>query len=116
MNAILFNLPIVFLSFCLIACGSENMEDTVDDPTTSTNDIYWGDLHSHTAYSDDATSYTSEGPQGAFAFARDIALLDFVAVADHVGYLTQDEWQDTRIQAEDFYDPGHFGYYPSLRS
>jgi len=58
--------------------------------------LYWGDLHSHTVYSDDAA--TQEPPPGtpadALAYAADPAggNLDFVAITDHAETLTAEEW------------------------
>jgi hypothetical protein len=40
--------------------------------------LYWGDIHSHTSYSDG-----SGVPEGVYGFAREVALLDFAALTDH---------------------------------
>lgn len=58
--------------------------------------VYWGNLHSHTSYSD------GEGtPAQAFAYARDVAHLDFLAVTDHLEqiYFLPWNWNDTKAQA-----------------
>ncbi len=60
--------------------------------------VYWGNLHSHTSYSD------GEGtPEQAFAYARDVAHLDFHAVTDHLEqiYFLPWNWEDTKEQADD---------------
>lgn len=41
--------------------------------------IFWGDIHGHTLYSDGAGSL-----RHAFTFAREVALVDFAAVTDHL--------------------------------
>jgi hypothetical protein len=67
--------------------------------TTSYN-LYFGDLHTHTVYSDGW-----EGtPWDAFAAAR-AAGADFMAVSDHDSYgfwLTPEEWADTQAAANYF--------------
>ncbi len=40
--------------------------------------LFWGDLHGHTSYSDGSGT-----PEEAYEFARDVALLDFAALTDH---------------------------------
>jgi len=65
--------------------------------------IYFGNLHSHTAYSD------GEGtPEQAFQWARDTAHLDFYAITDHAEYLSPAAWQDTRGRAAQFTKAGTF--------
>ena len=61
----------------------------------------WGDLHSHSTYSNDALE--KEGclltPEDACKFARDVSLLDFMAITDHAengppGEYTQEKWNN----------------------
>jgi hypothetical protein len=47
------------------------------------NNIYWGELHTHTKYSLDAAKCGALSPDKAYAYARDKARLDFVALSDH---------------------------------
>lgn len=58
---------------------------------------YYGNLHSHTGYSDGTAT-----PRDAFTYARDIASLDFLAVTDHIELLTLNEWVDLKNQADSF--------------
>jgi hypothetical protein len=58
-------------------------------------DFFFGNLHSHTDYSDGQGS-----AEEAFRWARDEARFDFYAVTDHAEFLTTDEWQDTARQAD----------------
>jgi hypothetical protein len=55
--------------------------------------LYFGDLHTHSAYSDGQGT-----PTDAFATARANGL-DFFALADHSSMLTDEEWRDTLDQA-----------------
>ncbi|MYB76458.1 MAG: DUF3604 domain-containing protein [Chloroflexi bacterium] len=64
--------------------------------------VYWGDLHSHARRSFDATGDLP------FAYARDVAHLDFYALTDHVEGLTDEMWQEIRLATQDWYDPGRF--------
>lgn len=61
--------------------------------------VFWGDLHAHTLYSDDAAlaDSTISGPSGALAWAADPdgGGLDFVALTDHAETLTPEEWTST---------------------
>ncbi len=56
--------------------------------------IYFGDLHSHSAYSDGTGT-----PADAFATARANGL-DFFALTDHSRPLTDEKWQDILVQAD----------------
>src|SRR4030042_4610856 len=71
-------------------------------PTTTTYNLYFGDLHTHTSYSDGVGT-----PWDAFA-AADAAGADFMATTDHVHYpygalmLTPELGADTLRAAEDY--------------
>ena len=94
-------------------------DDTVDDDTADDDatpvigciegdfDPYWGNLHSHTKYSDGELT-----PAHAFAWARDMAGLDIMVVTDHVEQLylpfPDDRWGKCLEQAEEAYDPGNY--------
>lgn len=51
----------------------------VQSETSERQSIYWGDIHGHTLYSDGAGTL-----KHAFEFARNVALVDFTAVTDHL--------------------------------
>ena len=57
--------------------------------------LYFGDLHAHTSYSDGARGST---PADAYA-AGQAAGADFMALTDHQGSLTPEEWADTLAAA-----------------
>ncbi len=69
--------------------------------------FYFGNLHSHTSYSDGVLT-----PSDAFQVARDAARLDFLAVTDH-GYYMQEAtnlhlWYKAHEEADAMYEPGRF--------
>lgn len=68
---------------------------------------YRGDLHNHTAYSADFDGPSNGNPAAAFASARDNGL-DFLAVTDHLNYLTAWEYSQCRSVAEAANEPGAF--------
>lgn len=68
---------------------------------------YFGNLHSHTSYSDGVLT-----PSDAFRHARYAAKMDFHAVTDH-GYYMQEatnlhHWFLAHEEADQFYEPGRF--------
>jgi hypothetical protein len=65
---------------------------------------FYGDLHSHTGYSDGAGGST---PQQAFEMARGYGL-DFFGTSDHGFLLSQEEWENTLVQAQAATEEGHF--------
>lgn len=71
--------------------------------------IFWGDLHSHSEISHDGVG------NGNFEYARDTAVLDFFAPADHsssdlgiVEGITAAEWEATRQAVVDYTVAGDF--------
>jgi hypothetical protein len=65
--------------------------------------LYYGNLHSHTSYSDGQGT-----PRWAFAYARDTAHIQVLAVTDHSSMLNSQRWYDTRDQADSATRPGSF--------
>lgn len=69
--------------------------------------FFFGNLHSHTSYSDGVLT-----PTDAFIVARDAADMDFLAVTDH-GYYMQEStnlhhWYQALAEADAMYEPGRF--------
>ncbi len=65
--------------------------------------VYWGDLHSHTRYSDDALQRQGCELTPAEALETTVGNLDFVAITDHAetnipGYYTLEKWTNTLAQ------------------
>jgi hypothetical protein len=71
--------------------------------------VLWADLHGHSNFSDGTGL-----PEDYFAYARDVAGLDVVALTDHdhFGVLFLDQnptmWEEIRAQVRAFHDPGRF--------
>jgi PKD repeat protein len=84
-------------------CSAGTLSPTCSDVIKATYNVYYGNLHSHTDYSDGTGT-----PAEAYAYARDIANLDFLAVTDHGEYLTNSEWNDIVTQAEAYTEDGVF--------
>jgi len=80
--------------------------------------LYWGDLHAQSryhvfnyassfSYSDPASSLSSGEPEEVYAYGRDIAGLDFVAITDQGG-ICSPAWEKTQQMAAELYQPGSF--------
>ncbi len=71
--------------------------------------VLWGDLHGHSNLSDGTGT-----PEDYFAYARDVAALDVVALTDHDHWGLRalsrhpEIWQSIRRQTERFHAPGAF--------
>jgi hypothetical protein len=91
---------LVALACSLVLSAPAAGEQTVLDTTYN---LYVGNLHSHTSYSDGTGT-----PAQAFAYARDVAGIDFLAVTDHHHVLTVEEYEDILYQADVFTDDGVF--------
>ena len=80
----------------------ESPRPQIDD-SASTNQIFFGDLHVHTTFSQDAFLFSlpviqGEGahpPADACNFARFCSSLDFFSITDHAEGLTKEMWEDT---------------------
>ncbi len=77
--------------------------------------IFWGDLHSHSTQSKDGAGLA----ETAYRYARDVSVLDFYAMTDHGAGdmknktefwegLTPDEWAKNKALVKQFYVPGEF--------
>lgn len=65
--------------------------------------FFVGNQHSHTSYSDGVGT-----PAQAFAYARDVAQIHFLAVTDHHNQLSEAEYADVLAQADEFCEDGVF--------
>ncbi|MBI3682780.1 MAG: DUF3604 domain-containing protein [Acidobacteria bacterium] len=65
--------------------------------------IYWGDLHTHTMYSDGRGT-----PAETYDFGRRVAALDFAAVTDHSFITTDAMWREITEVTNRFHQPGSF--------
>jgi hypothetical protein len=66
--------------------------------------VFFGDLHAHSALSNDATGDVDS----FFTTARDVAHLDFVVLSDHNIFLTEEEWLIVKATAAAYNDEGTF--------
>jgi Protein of unknown function (DUF3604) len=64
--------------------------------------LFWGDLHSHSAWSFDGIGHRP------FEYARDAALLDFYALTDHAERWANDTWSSVLEEVARFNEPGSF--------
>jgi hypothetical protein len=76
-------------------------------PRTKLN-FYFGDLHSHTSYSDGKLT-----PEDAFKHAKENRKADFLAITDHAFNISQKEWFETVKAAEKNNEDGKFLAIPS---
>ena len=65
--------------------------------------IVWGDLHTHTKYSDGRGS-----PDELYDFGKRYAALDFCAVSDHAFITTPEMWRDIQRATKEFNEPGNY--------
>lgn len=70
---------------------------------------FFGDIHSHTFYSDGSLI-----PQEAYTYARKVAKLDFFILSDHLELVDDAEWADIREQAFKANEDGKFVALPGL--
>jgi hypothetical protein len=64
-------------------------------PAPADANPYWGNLHAHTGFSNDSSPPGDADPDVAWAYARDVAQIDFMAVTDHLDHLDATEWSQT---------------------
>jgi len=69
-----------------------------------TLNVYFGYLHSHSTFSWDAKP-SALPPAQAFAYAKHVARLDFLAITDHTNGLTWDEYRALNDAAALYDDP-----------
>jgi hypothetical protein len=59
-------------------------------PADAQYNLYYGNFHAHCSLSDDAAG--SGTPSAAFAYARDVANIDVMALTDHTHYMSVSEY------------------------
>ncbi|MGD8627823.1 MAG: T9SS type A sorting domain-containing protein [bacterium] len=70
---------------------------------TSAYNVYYGNMHSHTSYSDGTGT-----PSEAYAYARDSAQVDIQAITDHTHWLSSSEWTSLKSTADSYNQDGVF--------
>ncbi len=76
---------------------------SVTPATPVTYNVYYGSLHNHTNVSDGTGT-----PSQAYAYARDIAGLDFFGIADHAESISSTEWTTIKNTANSYNQDGTF--------
>jgi hypothetical protein len=97
-------------------CNSEGISQVYAGMVTA-----WGDIHSHTTYSNDALEKAgcTLTPEDACTFARDVSLLDFAAITDHAengapGQYTQEKWNNMIAQEKSITSSRPFVIFPGF--
>lgn len=107
----------------LLYTGRTEREVTLDEPgiyrfevsgtlsnpvriTENPNGPWWGDLHSHNAWSADALSSLTDPDH--YTYARDVSALDYAALTNHIFGLEAGYWQKTQDWCESYNEPGEF--------
>lgn len=65
--------------------------------------LYWGDIQTHTMYSDGRGT-----PEETYDFGRRVAALDFCSVTDHSFITTETMWREIQQATRKFYQPGRY--------
>lgn len=93
----------VFLCLTDTKGGEFVYESVFSCGDSSRMNLYRGEVHAHTSYSDGQGS-----PTQAYNYARDVAKLDFFSLTDHSNSLTAEEYTATRKVSDEINDPGRY--------
>jgi hypothetical protein len=77
-------------------------------PVAGQYSLYYGNFHSHCNLSDDAEGPLSGPPDVAFAYARDVADIDILALTDHTHYMSATEYNTLQAEANNYTQNGVF--------
>jgi len=86
---------LIILGPVTVLIGLLSMGSNAQGPSYN---IYFGNLHSHTGYSDGSGT-----PAQAYQHAKNSGAGDFLAITDHAHMMDEAEWADTKIQGRQFY-------------
>lgn len=88
--------------------GLEDESNPIEVAAEPEYQLYWGDIHGHTCISDGGQRM----PEQYYRWGRDVAMLDFCAIADHdfgIGlYDPEKHWAIIREAAREFNQSGRF--------
>jgi len=77
--------------------------------------LYFGDLHKHSELSPCARVNPYNGsPAECYAYARDEAETDFLAICDHAEHMSDEQWRECMDIAEAHNAPGRFIAWPAV--
>ena len=65
--------------------------------------IYWGDIHTHTMYSDGRGT-----PEETYDFGKRVSALDFCSVTDHAFTTTDAMWKEIQEVSNRYNEPGRY--------
>lgn len=77
--------------------------DNAPGPTAGGYFVYMGHIHNHTIISG-----AKGTPEEAYAYARDIAGMDFLCITDHAEEVSSREWTDLTAAADLYNDDNSF--------
>jgi len=92
----------VILTSFLTFCNNSHIDNTPAPPIGGYN-VYMGHIHNHTAFSDGKGT-----PYEAFAYARDIAKMDFLGITDHAEKINNEKWAILASAADEYNQDNRF--------
>ena len=90
-------ITVFLLNLFFFSCRGENPDKAPAPPVGGYN-IYMGHIHNHTSASDGTGT-----PNEAFAYARDMAGMDYLGITDHAEQISAEEWT-VLTEAADLYN------------
>jgi Protein of unknown function (DUF3604) len=84
------------------ATGNEFLSNPSIKPIDGYN-LYWGDIHFHTIYSDGLGT-----PEEGYTYGKNISKLDFCAIADHDEHLADKEWKHITEATKEYNSSGKY--------
>lgn len=101
-------IAVITISLMLGGCENFSESKNENDIRKSTNikgdmNFYFGNLHSHTEYSDGKGK-----PSEVLGWAKNTIQYDFYAITDHAMFLSDWEWKDIGEQCNNFTENGKF--------
>jgi hypothetical protein len=98
-----------YITVCDQALGAAGVSNPilVHDGTGKDHNLFFGDIHGHNVHCDGSGS-----PDEYYRWARDVRLLDFSALTNHVEeakrYRVEDFWPVVKAKAAQYNEPGRF--------
>ncbi|MGH9658890.1 MAG: DUF3604 domain-containing protein, partial [Bryobacteraceae bacterium] len=89
------------------ALAGESNPIVVRDRAPATR-LYWGDIHTHTMYSDGRGT-----PEETYDFGRRVSALDFASVSDHSFLTTDWMWREIKRATQKYNEAGRYITFPA---
>ncbi len=93
----------------IVLTDNKRANISIDVVVSNPLQVFFGDLHSHTSYSDGTLA-----PAVAHDYARNTSKLDIFCLTDHLEGVSDDEWLDMRRVAFAANEDGKFVSFPGL--